>query len=118
MAEKDVRLEEIPLDSPRLRDFVRFPWQLYKGDPCWTPPLKGDLLGSRLLGLPGLLTSRHPYHRHAPDIALRYLAVPFSRDARAIRGFVYKSAHLVDAMTGLVSPDVVVRLYEGIALPG
>ncbi len=60
-----LRIEEIGLGSPRLKAFVDFPWKLYRGDPCWTPPLRGDLLGSRLLGLVGLLTRRHPYHRDA-----------------------------------------------------
>ena len=46
----------------RLRRFVELPWKLYRGDPCWTPPLRGDLLGNRLLGLKGLLTPAHPYH--------------------------------------------------------
>lgn len=65
MPEKDITVEEIPLGDHRLKHFVKFPWKLYKGDPCWTPPLNGDLLGNRLIGLKGLLTSRHPYHRHA-----------------------------------------------------
>ncbi|MBN1367878.1 MAG: hypothetical protein JW967_08115 [Dehalococcoidales bacterium] len=56
---------EIPLGDKRLKDFVKFPWRIYRGDPCWTPPLNGDLLGNRLLGLKGLLTPHHPYHRHA-----------------------------------------------------
>jgi GNAT superfamily N-acetyltransferase len=60
-----LRIEEIPLGSPRLKLFADFPWRLYKDDPHWTPPLKGDLLGNRLLGLTGLLTPAHPYHRHA-----------------------------------------------------
>lgn len=64
MPEKDLAIEEIPLGVPRLKVFVRFPWQLYKGDTCWTPPLNGDLLGNRLIGLRGILTPRHPYHRH------------------------------------------------------
>ncbi len=61
----DLRIEELPLGDPRLRDFVEVPWRLYKGDPFWTPPLNAEYLGSRLLGLPGLLTPRHPYHQHA-----------------------------------------------------
>jgi GNAT superfamily N-acetyltransferase len=61
----DVRIEEIPLGDRRLREFVEMPWRLYKGDPHWTPPLRADYLGSRLLGLPGLLTPQHPYHQHA-----------------------------------------------------
>jgi len=61
----DLLIEEIPLGDPRLRDFVEVPWCLYRGDPYWTPPLKADYLGSRLLGLVGLLTPEHPYHRYA-----------------------------------------------------
>ena len=65
MSEKELTIVEIPLGDPRLKDFVRFPWKLYKGDPCWTPPLNGDLLGNKLLGLKGLLTPQHGYHHHA-----------------------------------------------------
>jgi GNAT superfamily N-acetyltransferase len=61
----DIRIDEIPLGDSRLKQFAEFPWGLYRGDPCWTPPLRGDLLGSRLLGLKGLLTPAHPYHREA-----------------------------------------------------
>jgi len=61
----DLLTEEIPLGDPRLRDFVEVPWCLYRGDPYWTPPLKADYLGNKLLGLVGLLTPEHPYHRHA-----------------------------------------------------
>jgi len=60
-----LNIEEIELGSPKLREFVRFPWHLYKGDPCWTPPLNGDLLGNRWLSLNGLLTTDHPHHRHS-----------------------------------------------------
>lgn len=58
-------IEQIPLGDRRLKEFVGFAWKLYKGDPCWTPPLNGDLLGNRILGLKGLLTDKHPYHRHS-----------------------------------------------------
>ncbi len=61
----ELSVEEIPLGSTRLKEFVRFPWKLYRGDPCWTPPLNADYLGNRLLGFKGLLTPQHPYHRHA-----------------------------------------------------
>jgi len=60
-----LKIEEIPLGSSRIKLFADFPWRLHRGDPCWTPPLKGDLLGNRLLGLVGLLTQEHPYHRYA-----------------------------------------------------
>lgn len=58
-------IEEIPLGDRRLREFVAVPWHVHRRDPCWTPPLTADLLGSRLLGLTGLLTPAHPYHRTA-----------------------------------------------------
>ncbi|MFW6056872.1 MAG: hypothetical protein ACOC9B_06150 [Chloroflexota bacterium] len=61
----ELRIEELPLGAPGLKAFAEFPWRLYRNDPNWTPPLRGDLLGSRLLGLKGLLTPDHPYHREA-----------------------------------------------------
>ncbi|HUV75241.1 MAG TPA: hypothetical protein VMW00_01160 [Dehalococcoidales bacterium] len=60
-----LKIEEIPLGDPRIKVFADLAWHLYRGDPCWTPPLTGDLLGSRLFGLVGLLTPEHPYHRQA-----------------------------------------------------
>jgi len=60
-----ITIEQIPLGDRRLKDFARVPWVLFEGDPCWTPPLTGELLGSRLLGLTGLLTPQHPYHADA-----------------------------------------------------
>lgn len=65
MNTNEIKIEQIPLGDPRLKNFVKFHWQLYKGDPCWTPPLNADLLGNRLLGFKGLLTPKHPYHKHA-----------------------------------------------------
>jgi len=65
VSDNELTIEQIPLGDKRLKNFVKFSWQLYKGDPCWTPPLNADLLGNRLLGLKGLLNPEHPYHRHA-----------------------------------------------------
>jgi len=75
-------VEQIPLGGKRLRDFVEVPWTLFRGDPHWTPPLRADLLGSRLLGLTGLLTPGHPYHRTA-DVT-HFVA----RDGRSLLGRV------------------------------
>ena len=61
----NLSIEEIPLGDPRLQEFAEAPWHIYRGDPYWTPPLKADLLGNKLLGLDGLLTPEHPYHRDA-----------------------------------------------------
>jgi hypothetical protein len=52
-------------DRRLLKAFVKFPWRLYKDEPNYVPPLNMDLLGSRLLGHVGLLTDKHPFHRHA-----------------------------------------------------
>ncbi|MDP2300222.1 MAG: hypothetical protein Q8M55_05855, partial [Actinomycetota bacterium] len=60
-----VRIDEIPLGDPRIKEFVAFHWQHYHGDPHWVPQLDADLLGNRLLGLTGLLTPQHPYHSAA-----------------------------------------------------
>ena len=60
-----VRIEEIPLGDPRIKEFVRFHWDHYHGDPHWVPQLDADLLGNKMLGLTGLLTPEHPYHRTA-----------------------------------------------------
>jgi ribosomal protein S18 acetylase RimI-like enzyme len=57
-------VESFSLGDRRIREFAAFPWKLYRGDPCWTPPLMADF-GSRLLAMPGLLTREHPYHDHA-----------------------------------------------------
>lgn len=48
-----------------MQAFVDVPWSLFHGDPHWTPPLRGEFLGSRVLGLTGLLTPEHPYHQAA-----------------------------------------------------
>ncbi len=65
MSQAPLEIEEISLGNSRIKLFADFPWQLYRGDPCWTPPLRADLLGNRLLGMTGLLTTDHPYHQHA-----------------------------------------------------
>lgn len=65
MSAGPLTLEQFGLGDARIREFARLPWRLYRGDPCWTPPLMMDLLGNRLLGAKGLLTAAHPYHRHA-----------------------------------------------------
>ncbi|KPK24316.1 MAG: hypothetical protein AMJ70_02200 [Dehalococcoidia bacterium SG8_51_3] len=65
MSKVPLEIEEISLGDSRIKLFADFPWRLYRGDPCWIPPLRADLLGNRFLGMTGLLTPRHPYHQHA-----------------------------------------------------
>ena len=75
-------IEQYALGDCRLKDFVRVPWDLFRGDPHWTPPLTGELLGSKLLGLTGLFTVEHPYHADA-DVT-HFVA----RDGRRLLGRV------------------------------
>jgi GNAT superfamily N-acetyltransferase len=65
ISQASLKIEEIPLGNPRIKLFADLPWYLYRGDRCWIPPLRGDLLGNRFLDLTGLLTGAHPYHRYA-----------------------------------------------------
>ncbi len=58
-------LEFGPNDYKLLKRFVAFHWEHYKNHPYYVPPLNMDLLGNRLLGEKGLLTDRHPFHKHA-----------------------------------------------------
>lgn len=60
-----VTITEIPLGDPRISDFVAFHWLLYRNDPLWTPQLNADLLGNKMLGITGLLTPEHEYHKTA-----------------------------------------------------
>ena len=75
-------IEQYALGDRRLKDFVRVPWDLFRADPHWTPPLTGELLGSKLLGLTGLFTIEHPYHADA-DVT-HFVA----RDGRQLLGRV------------------------------
>lgn len=61
----NVDIVEVPLGDPRIKDFVKVAWSLNHGDPFWTPQLDADLLGNKVLGITGLLTPEHPYHRTA-----------------------------------------------------
>lgn len=65
VARRDLSIVEIPLGDRRLKAFLDFPWRLYRGHPQWTPPLRMEYTGNRLLGMNGLLTPRHHYHRDA-----------------------------------------------------
>lgn len=58
-------IEQHALGDRGMRNFVRVPWVLFRGDPHWTPPLNAEFLGNRLLGMQGLFTADHPYHREA-----------------------------------------------------
>ncbi len=54
---RDVRIDPVR-DRQDLRQFIHLPWQLYRDDPAWVPPLLFDL--KKLLS-----PKRHPFHQHA-----------------------------------------------------
>lgn len=60
-----VRIDEVPVGDPRIKDFVAFHWKHYRGNERWVPQLNADLLGNRLLGMKGLLQPDHPFHQEA-----------------------------------------------------
>lgn len=53
------KLTVVPAETKaELKEFVRFPWQVYNGDPYWVPPLiseREDFVDR----------SKHPFHEHA-----------------------------------------------------
>jgi len=57
-----------PNDRKELKDFVKLPWVLYNPLEPYVPPPNMFLLGNRLLGAVGLLTSQHPFHEHSQVI--------------------------------------------------
>lgn len=57
-------VEVLPVTGARLRKlFVGFPWQIYAGDPHWTPPLLVESLAF-------INPRRHPFYRHGAAVQL------------------------------------------------
>lgn len=53
------QIEIVPVDDARkLREFIRLPWKIYKGDPYWVPPLIMDM--KKLLD-----KKKHPFFQHS-----------------------------------------------------
>jgi len=52
-----MRISEVKTD-PQLRTFIDLPWQVYRGNRCWVPPLKREV--RHLLD-----ADRHPFWQHA-----------------------------------------------------
>ena len=82
-------------DGKNLRRFIEFPYQHYRGDPYWVPPLR---MAQREL----LDTGRHPFYKHAemrcylavdgPQVVGRVAAIldrsQFSQDQVGFFGFL------------------------------
>lgn len=106
-----LKIEEIALDTPRIKVFTDLPWRLYRRDRCWIPPLRGDLLGNRLLGLVGLLSRVHPYHRHAE--VTHFLAWQDGKPVGRISAVINKRFNdHYDAHIGFFGFFEVIRDYE------
>ncbi|HOJ49321.1 MAG TPA: N-acetyltransferase [Spirochaetota bacterium] len=54
-----------PSDKKMTKKLYNFIIEHYKDDPYFVPTLKIDLLGSKLLGIKGLLRNDHPFFEHA-----------------------------------------------------
>jgi GNAT superfamily N-acetyltransferase len=57
MTTSEVRIVPVTSEKQR-RTFAKFPWQLYRDDPNWVPPLYGDRLKK-------LDPAKYPFHEHA-----------------------------------------------------
>jgi GNAT superfamily N-acetyltransferase len=56
MARQELTIEEVR-NQQDLMTFIRFPWEIYKGDRYWIPPLIKDLLSK--------FSPRHPFRSHS-----------------------------------------------------
>jgi len=58
----------VPVETRReLKTFINVPWDIYRDDPDWVPPLKMDMRNA-------FNPSKHPFHKHSeaqPFLALR-----------------------------------------------
>jgi GNAT superfamily N-acetyltransferase len=73
-------LEIVPVSTEEeRRAFARFPWELYRGDPHWVPPVFNDRLTL-------LDPAKHPFHEHA-TVQL-FLARRAGRDVGTISAHV------------------------------
>ncbi len=59
MTRQELRIEEVK-NQQDLMTFIRFPWEIYKGDRYWVPPLIKDLLSK--------LSPGHPFRSHSEMI--------------------------------------------------
>lgn len=61
-----IRIEPIKLGETRkLKSFLKFGKNLYKENPYYIPPLKAEMLGNKLIGVKGIMTREHPFHKNA-----------------------------------------------------
>ena len=57
MASRELKIEQVQTDDEKM-EFIRFPWEVYRGDPYWVPPLISERVEF-------LDRKRHPFHWHS-----------------------------------------------------
>jgi len=77
MTGRSISIEEVKTDKDLLA-FIRVPWNLYKGDPYWVPPLIKDQRQK--------FSPNHPFHSHSEMIL--FLAYQGERIAGRIAGII------------------------------
>jgi hypothetical protein len=77
MATEDLYVEEVKTDQDLLA-FIRVPWDIYRGDRVWIPPLIKDLLSK--------FNPAHPFRSHSKMVL--YLAKRGSRIVGRIAGII------------------------------
>ena len=77
MTFKTVSVAEVASEKD-LMAFIRFPWEIYKGDPYWVPPLIKDLLQK--------FSPDHPFRSHSEMVL--YLAYQEGRIVGRIAGII------------------------------
>ena len=56
MSNQELHIEEVK-NHQDVMTFIRFPWKIYQGDPCWVPPLVKDQLQK--------FSPNHPFRSHS-----------------------------------------------------
>jgi hypothetical protein len=87
MSTPELRIS-IASSASDLRQFVRLPWRLYAGDPCWVPPLRKQVLG--------LLDRRHPFYSDGAadrEIFLAWRGTRLAGRVVAIHNRAYNQFH-------------------------
>ena len=55
----DLRVIELPRDRAGVSRFLRVPYTIYRGDPCWVAPILSDRKK--------VLSDSNPFFAHAPS---------------------------------------------------
>ena len=82
MSNQELRIEEVRNDQD-LMTFIRFPWVIYQGDPCWVPPLVKD-----------------QHHKFGPNH-------PFRSHSETMLFLAYRGEEVVGRIAGIIDHSFV-----------